>query len=49
VAAFHEQFTRALTASANSYAGAEATSIDELQLGLINAPTQLLLLWGFSC
>ncbi|WP_139836852.1 PE family protein, partial [Mycobacterium szulgai] len=47
-AAFHDQFLRNLNASANSYALAEAANAGPLQaieqglLGVINAPTQLL-------
>ncbi|WP_081290443.1 PE family protein, partial [Mycobacterium asiaticum] len=42
-AAFHDQFLRNLAAGANSYATAETASIEQLLLGAINAPTQLLL------
>jgi len=45
VAAFHDQFVRALTAGGNLYASAEAANASPLQpvLDLINAPTQALL------
>ncbi|MCV7079508.1 PE family protein, partial [Mycobacterium szulgai] len=45
VATFHQQFVRALTAAATSYAGAEAAAVSPLQvlLNVINAPTELLL------
>ncbi|WP_082658617.1 PE family protein, partial [Mycobacterium gordonae] len=42
-AAVHEQFLSTLTAGANAYATAESFSVEQLVLGLINAPTQLLL------
>ncbi|WP_419775675.1 PE family protein, partial [Mycobacterium gordonae] len=42
-ARFHEQFVRALAGGANAYASAEAATIDQLVLGLINAPTNALL------
>ncbi|WP_415624171.1 PE family protein, partial [Mycobacterium intermedium] len=41
--AFHDQFLRTLAAGAHAYAGAEATSIEQLVLGVINAPTRFLL------
>lgn len=44
MAAFHDQFTLALTSSAGAYASAEATNVEQQVLGLINAPTQAL--WG---
>lgn len=45
VAAFHEDFVRALTAGAGSYANAEAAAVSPLQeaLNVINAPFQTLL------
>ncbi|EFD76729.1 predicted protein, partial [Mycobacterium tuberculosis T85] len=43
MAAFHDQFTLALTSSAGAYASAEATNVEQQVLGLINAPTQALL------
>ncbi|POX97336.1 hypothetical protein C3479_24770, partial [Mycobacterium kansasii] len=49
VAAFHGQFVGAVTAAGNAYAAAEAANVAPLQvleqqvLGVINAPTQLLL------
>ncbi|MCV7122770.1 PE family protein, partial [Mycobacterium lacus] len=44
-ALFHDRFVQALTAGAGSYAAAEAAAATPLQdlLGVINAPTQLLL------
>ena len=48
-AAFHEQFVQALSAGAGAYTSAEAASASPLQtvlqqvLGVINAPTELLL------
>ncbi|WP_136624933.1 PE family protein, partial [Mycobacterium attenuatum] len=44
-AAFHDQFVRALTAGAGSYAAAEAANVAPLQalLGVVNAPTEALL------
>lgn len=48
-AAFHNQFVQALNAGANTYASAEAANVSPLQtleqdlLGVINAPTELLL------
>ena len=47
-AAFHDQFTRSLSAAGNSYAAAEAANATPLQsvgeevLSVINAPTQAL-------
>ncbi|WP_085231017.1 PE family protein, partial [Mycobacterium conspicuum] len=40
-AAFHDQFVRTLSATANAYSGAEAANVTPLQeaLNLINAPT----------
>ncbi len=49
VAAFHEQFVRAVTAASGAYAAAEAVNAGPLQpvvdqvLGAVNAPTNLLL------
>ncbi|WP_443987015.1 PE family protein, partial [Mycobacterium marinum] len=43
VEAFHDQFVRAVTSGATSYAGAEATSVQQILLDAINAPTQALL------
>ncbi|WP_156452438.1 PE family protein, partial [Mycobacterium gordonae] len=42
-AAFHAEFARALNSGALAYSGAEATSIDQLVLAVVNAPTQALL------
>ncbi|WP_415624136.1 PE family protein, partial [Mycobacterium intermedium] len=42
-AAFHEQFLRTLAAGANAYASAEASGVEQLVQGLINAPTRFLL------
>ena len=48
-ATFHQQFVRAMTAAANSYAGAEAASASPLQavsreaLNAVNTPTEALL------
>ncbi|MEK1245648.1 PE family protein, partial [Mycobacterium ulcerans] len=43
VEALHDQFVRAVTSGAASYAGAEATSVQQILLDAINAPTQALL------
>ncbi len=45
VSAFHDQFVRAVSTAAGSYAGAEAANASPLQelLNVINAPTQTLL------
>src|SRR5262249_37914108 len=48
-AAFHDQFVQTLTSAGDSYAAAEAANVSPLQtieqdlLGVINAPTELLL------
>ncbi|WP_415823738.1 PE family protein, partial [Mycobacterium basiliense] len=42
-AAFHEQFVQTLRVGAESYASAEAASVDQLLFGLINGPTQAVL------
>ncbi|OOK69614.1 PE family protein [Mycobacterium kansasii] len=42
-AAFHDQFTNTLLAGANSYVSAEAATVADVLLGVVNAPTQALL------
>ncbi|WP_156452593.1 PE family protein, partial [Mycobacterium gordonae] len=42
-AAFHERFLQTLNSSASAYAGAEAASVEQLLLDVINAPTNALL------
>ncbi|MFV4621087.1 PE family protein, partial [Mycobacterium tuberculosis] len=44
-AAFHQQFVRALSSAAGSYAAAEAANASPMQavLDVVNGPTQLLL------
>ncbi len=43
LAAYHNQFVRALNAGAGSYASAEAANVQQTLLNAINAPTQTLL------
>ncbi|WP_415823545.1 PE family protein, partial [Mycobacterium basiliense] len=43
VTAYHDQFVQMLRVGTSSYASAEATSVEQLLLNLINAPTQTLL------
>lgn len=40
LAAYHNQFVRALNAGAGSYASAEAANVQQTLLNAINAPTQ---------
>ncbi|WP_459758455.1 PE family protein, partial [Mycobacterium riyadhense] len=41
--AFHDQFVQLLSGAGGSYASAEATSVEQMLLDAINAPTQTLL------